>query len=96
MIMRKLFFFLEEMIVLRDEAADFVGHAEEFFPLLPVKCYGKAPQAVNRKGSFLADFQRHLPARPLQTFIFGSKPLEFCLQIVFFVCHKFCVVASRF
>jgi hypothetical protein len=93
--MRKLFFFLEEMIVLLDEATDLLRHAEEFFPLLPVEGDGKASQAIDGKGAFFADFERHLPAGPLQVFNFGAKPFVFCSQI-FVIRHIFCVVASRF
>jgi len=72
---RRLFLPLQPMVVLLDKPPDFVGHAQQFFPLLAIQGHGKASQSVYRQGALLADPQRHLAAlcRPLQAFVFSAK-----------------------
>jgi hypothetical protein len=74
------------MVIFTDESADLVGHPEQLFPLLPIKCDRESPQSVNRKPTLLADLERHLPSGFLQGFVLGTKPLNFCFQI-FIGCH---------
>ncbi len=88
---KQLFFLLEQVVVFPDEFTDGIAHAEQLLPLLLIEGYGEAAQAVDRNRALLAHLQEKLTARPLESLVFRTQPLEFRFEVLIFR-HSFFIV----
>ena len=69
--------------VFLQESPDFVGHGEQFGPLLLVERDRKAAQPVHGHPALLADLETHAPASlSFEALVLGLEPFQFRFQIL--------------